>query len=143
MLVFERNQVAYKVDQFSPTKSLWQVILNIITLKWASFSQELLKYNEYYTLKKLLNACKRLGCTKSMRDFIVKDESQSGLTTRQMTLPKSVIPRSPDFTWLHVWQVHSELCIHRSNISAISKITQGTQLLNLLGEQPYYPEDLQ
>lgn len=88
--------------------------------------------------KKLLDACKRLECTKSMRDFIVKDESQPGLTTRQMTLPKSVILRSPDFTWLHVWQAHSELCIHRSNIGAISKITQGTQLLNLLGEQPYY-----
>lgn len=47
------------------------------------------------------------------------------------------------FMWLHVQQAHSELCIHRSNNRAISKITQGTQLLNLLAEQPYYPEDLQ
>lgn len=78
-----------------------------------------------------------------MREFIVKDESQPGPTTSQMTLSKSAILKSPEFLWLHVWQAHSELCIHRSNISAISKITQGTQLLNLLGEQPYYPEDLQ
>jgi hypothetical protein len=44
----------------------------------------------------LLNTGKRFECMEYMREFIVKDESQTGLTTRQMPLSKSAIPRRPD-----------------------------------------------
>lgn len=79
-----------------------------------------------------------LGILNKWENLLLQDKSQSALSTRQVT-SSECCPEEPK----HMRQACSELHIHRSYIRAISKITQGMQLLNLLAEQPYYPEDLQ
>lgn len=79
-----------------------------------------------------------LGVLNKWENLLLQDKSQPVLSTRRVT-SSECSPEEPK----HVWQACSELCIHRSYIRAISQITQGMQLLNLLAEQPYYPEDLQ